>query len=197
MLNDLIPKLDEAKKDLRKVYFVDAAHFVWGAFLGCLWCFSRMFLPTPSGRVRYNVLGAIDAVSHDFITVCNNGYINAKSVCELLTKIYEQNIGLPITIVLDNARYQHCNLVQNFANELNIELLFLPSYSPHLNIIERLWKWVKKDCLYCKYYDKSIKFQNAIENSLAKVSKLENKNTFDSLLNLKFQSYSKAQFITV
>jgi len=197
LLNDLIPKLDEAKKDLRKVYFVDAAHFVWGAFLGCLWCFSRMFLPTPSGRVRYNVLGAIDAVSHDFITVCNNGYINAKSVCELLTKIYEQNIGLPITIVLDNARYQHCNLVQNFANELNIELLFLPSYSPHLNIIERLWKWVKKDCLYCKYYDKSIKFQNAIENSLAKVSKLENKNTFDSLLNLKFQSYSKAQFITV
>jgi transposase len=196
-LNDLIPKLDEAKKDLRKVYFVDAAHFVWGAFLGCLWCFSRMFLPTPSGRVRYNVLGAIDAVSHDFITVCNNGYINAKSVCELLTKIYEQNIGLPITIVLDNARYQHCNLVQNYANELKIELLFLPSYSPQLNIIERLWKWVKKDCLYCKYYDKSIKFQNAIENSLSKVSKLENKNTFDSLLNLKFQSYSKAQFITV
>jgi transposase len=85
----------------------------------------------------------------------------------------------------------------NFANELNIELLFLPSYSPQLNIIERLWKWVKKDCLYCKYYDKSGNFQNAIENSLSKVSALENKKTFDTLLNLKFQSYSKAQFITV
>jgi hypothetical protein len=56
-LNDLIPKLEEARDDLRKVYFVDAAHFVWGAFLGCLWCFTRMFLPTPSGRIRYNVLG--------------------------------------------------------------------------------------------------------------------------------------------
>jgi len=82
----------------------------------------------------------IDTVSHDFITVCNNGYINAKSVCELITKIHEQNIGLPITIVLDNARYQQCILVQNYANELNIELLFLPSYNPQLNLIEGLWK---------------------------------------------------------
>jgi transposase len=156
-----------------------------------------MFLPTPSGRMRYNVLGAIDAVTHDLITVCNNGYINAQSVCELLAKIYEQNIGKAITIVLDNAKYQHCKLVMNYANELNIELLFLPSYSPQLNIIERLWKWVKKDCLYCKYYDKCGHFQDAIENSLSKVSALENKKTFDSLLNLKFQSYSNAQFITV
>jgi transposase len=196
-LNDLIPKLDEAKNDLRKVYFIDAAHFVWGAFLGCIWCFTRMFLPTPSGRVRYNVLGAIDAISHNLITVCNNGYINAQSVCELLLKIYEQNMGIPITIVLDNVRYQHCNLVMDYANEHNIELLFLPSYSPQLNIIERLWKWVKKDCLYCKYYDKSVDFQNAIDNTLSKVSIKDNKKIFDTLLNLKFQSYSKAQFITV
>lgn len=192
-----MPKLHEAKNDLRKVYFVDAAHFVWGAFLGCLWCFVRMYLPTPSGRVRYNVLGAIDAVSHNLITVCNNEYINAQSVCELLLKIYEQNIEIPITIVLDNAQYQRCELVDNYAKELNVELLFLPSYSPHLNIIERLWKWVKKDCLYCKYYDKSAKFQKAIENSLSKVSCQEHKETFDTLLNLKFQSYSKTQFVTV
>ena len=197
MLNDLIPKLEEAKNNLRKVYFVDAAHFVWGAFLGCLWCFTRMFLPTPSGRVRYNVLGAIDAVSHNLITVCNKGYINAQSVCDLLRKIYEQNLELPVTIVLDNAKYQHCNLVMSFAKELNIELLFLPSYSPNLNIIERLWKWIKKDCLYCKYYDKCSKFENAIENSLQKVSIIENKNIFDTLLSLNFQLFSNTQIITV
>ncbi len=156
-----------------------------------------MFLPTPSGRFRYNVLGAIDAVSHNLITVCNNGYINAQCVCELLLKIAEQNLGIPITIILDNAKYQHCTLVENYAHELKIELLFLPSYSPHFNIIERLWKWVKKDCLYCKYYKKSTGFQDAIDNSLSKVSNPEYKGTFDTLLNLKFQSYSKTQFITV
>lgn len=55
-------------------------------------------------------------------------------------------------IVLDNARYQHCKLVEAVAKELNITLLFSPSYSPNLNIIERLWKFTKKKILYAKYY---------------------------------------------
>jgi len=54
-------------------------------------------------------------------------------------------------LVLDNARYQKCHLVQNLAATLNIELLFLPTYSPNLNLIERLWKFVKKKCLYSIY----------------------------------------------
>jgi transposase len=66
---------------------------------------------------------------------------------------------------MDNAKYQRCELVKNLAEKLKIELLFLPSYSPNLNIIERLWKWVKKDCLYCKYYEKFNDFKIAIENS--------------------------------
>ena len=49
-----------------------------------------------------------------------------------------------LTIVLDNARYQRCALVQSLAQSLGIELLFLPAYSPNLNLIERFWKFVKK-----------------------------------------------------
>lgn len=58
-------------------------------------------------------------------------------------------VGLPrpITLVLDNARYQRCDLVQTLARSLRIELLYLPSYSPNLNLIERLWRFVKKECL--------------------------------------------------
>ncbi len=92
---------------------------------------------------------------------------------------------------MDNARYQHCQLVQDYAKKLNIELLFLPSYSPNLNIIERLWKWVIKDCLYCKYYEKFGAFKSAIDLSLSKVGQPEYKEEFDSLLNLKFQTFSK------
>ncbi len=156
-----------------------------------------MFLPTPSGRVRYNVLGAIDAITHQLITVCNKGYINSQCICELLLKIVDLNVGLPITIILDNAKYQHCDLVVNYAKELDIELLFLPSYSPQFNIIERLWKWIKKDCLYSKYYDKSEKFIRAIDDSLKKVSCPKYEEEFDKLLNLKFQTFTKTQFITV
>jgi len=168
-----------------------------GGFLGYLWCFFRVYLPTPSGRQRYNVLGALDAVTHQLITECNDQYINSQSVCNLLLKISQLHLEVPITIILDNAKYQHCELVMNFALKLNIELLFLPSYSPNLNIIERLWKWVKKDCLYCKYYEKFNDFKMAIDNSLLKVGLDENKEQFDSLLNLKFQMFSKSQYITV
>lgn len=182
---------------MRKLYFVDAAHFVLGGFLGYLWCFFRLYLPTPSGRQRYNVLGALDAISHQLVTVCNDQYINAQSVCDLLLKIAALQLTVPVTLVMDNARYQHCELVANCANKLNIELLFLPSYSPNLNIIERLWKWIKKDCLYCKYYEKFGSFKAAINESLSKVSDTKYKNEFDNLLSLKFQVYSKAQYITV
>ena len=61
-------------------------------------------------------------------------------------------LGVPITIVLDDARYQRCALVQSVAQRLGIELLFSPAYSPNLNLIERFWKFVKKQCLYSKYY---------------------------------------------
>jgi transposase len=69
--------------------------------------------------------------------------------------------------VLDNARYQRCALVHSVANSLGIELLYLPPYSPNLNLIERLWKFVKKHCLYSKYYADFTAFTHAIEDCLA------------------------------
>jgi transposase len=190
----LEPRLEEAQKGERVIYFVDAVHFVHGAFIACLWCLTRIFVPTPSGRSRYNVLGAINAVTHDFISICNTTYINAESVCELLMKIAEKHLQntVPISLVMDNARYQHCDYVKNKAKELGIELLFLPSYSPNLNIIERLWKWTKKDCLNCKYYSKFTEFVEAINKSLQKIENKEKKQELDTLLSLNFQLYEKS-----
>jgi transposase len=81
------PRLKEAQSGKRTVYFVDAVHFVHGMFIVCLWCLQRISVPTPSGRNRYNVSGAIDAVSYGLLTVCNTTCINSLSVCELLEKI--------------------------------------------------------------------------------------------------------------
>ena len=119
-------------------FFIDAALFVHRAYLGFLWCFRRIFIASPSGRKRFNVLGAVDAVTKEVITVTNESYINATSICELLLKLAALNRGVPITVVLDNARYQKCQLVFGLAKALDIELLYLPSYSPQLNLIERL-----------------------------------------------------------
>src|SRR5262245_61044017 len=65
----------------------DAAHFVFGAFLGYLWCFARCWIKAPSGRQRFNVLGALHAITYEVITVTNLTYLNAESVCQLLGKL--------------------------------------------------------------------------------------------------------------
>ena len=98
--------------------------------------------------------------------------------------------GRPITIVLDNARYQRCKLVLEKAAELEIELLFLPPYSPNLNLIERLWKFVKKEVLYSIYYDNFENFTKAIMECLSQ-TETKHKKALDSLLTLKFQTFSQ------
>ena len=102
--NQLLPRLEEAKKGQRAVLFVDAAHFVFGPFLGYLRCLVRLFVPGPSGRKRYNVLAALDALTHRVIRVSNHAYINAESVCALLREVATCGLKGPITLVLDNAR---------------------------------------------------------------------------------------------
>lgn len=81
------------------------------------------------------------------------------------------------------------------AAELGIELLFLPPYSPNLNLIERLWKFVKKEVLYSKYYDNFEKFKGAITNCLEETQR-KHKKALNSLLSLKFQTFSKTNFVT-
>ena len=130
------------------------------------------------------------------ITVTNDSYITAETVCDLLHKLAALNLGVPITIFLDNARYQRCALVQTTAASLKIELCFLPAYSPNLNLIERLWKFVKKQCLYSQYYADFASFKAAIEACLSQTH-TTHKTALDSLLSLRFQLLEKAQFVTV
>lgn len=191
-----MPRIEQAKRGERKLLFMDAAHFVHGAFLATVWCFVRFWLPSPCGRKRFNVLGAIDAINQELHVVTNTAYINAESVCKLLRLIADKLEHIPITIVLDNARYQRCKLVQNLAEQLGIELLFLPSYSPNLNLIERLWKWVKNKCLYGKYYETFDLFKQGIENTLQTVALPDTKEELKTLLNLKFQTFEKTQIMT-
>jgi transposase len=188
--NQLQPILDEAKQGKRTVLFVDAAHFVMGAFLGMVWCFVRLLLPSASGRKRHNVLGAYDPITQEAITVTNDTYINQDVFCEFLDKIAKAyaDSGRPITLILDNARYQKCQSVANKAKELNIELLYLPPYSPNLNLIERLWRFVKKQVLYSKHYDRFDAFRNSINTCITELGTCY-KNEMQSLMTMNFQLF--------
>jgi len=126
--------------------------------------------------------------------VTNDTYINAVSVCELLHRIADLGLTIPITLILDNARYQKCHMVFDCAKSLDIELLYLPTYSPNLNIIERLWKFVKKTCLYSTYYENFALFTQAISSCLAQTH-TTHKIALDSLLSLRFQTFNESQIV--
>jgi transposase len=191
---ELEPVLAEARAGRRDVYFADGAHFVYAAFLGWVWCLARLFVRAASGRKRYNVLGALHAVSHRLIRVANHTYLNAESVCALLRAVAAAGVGRPITVVLDNARYQKCAVVQGLAESLGITLLYLPGYSPNLNLIERVWKFVKKECLRAVYHATYEGFTGALDQCLAELD-TKHKRAMDSLLTHNFQIFDSVPML--
>ena len=193
--NQLEPRLEEARQGRRQLYFVDATHCVFAAILGVVWCWARWCIRAASGRKRYNVLAALDCVSHKLIQVSNHSYINAESVCLLLRAVAAAAVpGIPITLVLDNARYQKCALVQDLAKQLGIELLYLPSYSPNLNLIERVWRFVKAECLRSRCYAGYEEFTAAIQQCLDDLP-TKHKAAMDSLLSHHFQTFENVSLV--
>jgi transposase len=185
---NLKPCLDVAVAGQGHVFFVDAAHFVFGTFLCCLWSVARIFIRAASGRQRFNVLGAWNAVTRELIAVTNTTVVNTETMCELLRKIAALGLAGPITLVLDNARYQRNAAVQALAEQVGITLLFLPSYSPNLNLIERLWKFIKRRALYGRYHPTFADFQAAIQETLDGLP-TNHAEPLRTLMSLNFQRF--------
>jgi len=191
---ELKPRLEAAQAGRGHVFFVDAAHFVFGTFLCCLWSFARIFVRAASGRQRFNVLGAWDAVARRLIAVTNTTVVNTETMCELLRKIAAEGLAGPITLVLDNARYQHNAAVKTLASELSITLLFLPSYSPNLNLIERLWKFIKRRSLYGRYHPTFADFQAAVQETIDGLP-TTHAEQLETLMTLNFQLFANVSLM--
>lgn len=185
---ELKPRLAEAEAGKRHVFFVDAAHCVYGSFLCCLWSFVRLYVRAASGRQRFNILGAFDAVTRQLIAVTNTTVVNAETMCELLRRVAAGGLTGPVTLVLDNARYQKCAPVASLAEALKVELLYLPSYSPNLNLIERLWRLIKREALYGRYHATFADFKAAIEGTISELGG-KHEDKVASLMTLNFQVF--------
>ena len=191
----LQPLMKKAEKGNIVLLFMDASHFILGCdYLGYIYSRVRRFVKTFSGRKRYNVLGAIDYVTKRILTVTNDSYITATEVCTMLRIIAKEYPERTVHIILDNARYQKCAIVQTLATEIGITLQFIPPYSPNLNLIERVWKFVKCE-LRSKYYDDFLEFQRKIDSIIDSTAK-ENLQKMKRIIGEKVQLFDDMKPIT-
>jgi transposase len=140
------------------------------------------------------VLGAWDALTRTLLSVTNTTVVNTETMLALLRRIAAEGLSGPITVVLDNAKYQRNKAVQALAVELGIRLLYLPSYSPNLNLIERLWGFVKRRSVYGRYHADFGSFRSAIEQTLAGIS-TRHAEELASLMALRFQTFENVSLL--
>src|SRR3954463_1282346 len=134
-------------------YFVDACHPVWGVdLLYSCWLLTgqRFYVGVGSGRKRLNILGAYCPDDHDYVDLrLTRENITGEQFVKLLEKLREKHPGAgKFILYLDNARYYSKPCVKEWlASHREFRLVPLPAYSPNLNLIERLWKFLRKKAL--------------------------------------------------
>lgn len=195
LLKELLGRAEKQEIDL---VFADASHFVYGKFSGRLWSKEPCYSASGHGRYRVNVYGAYDPVNGHIYSAYNEGYVDALFMEFYLnwlrTDCYK-DLSIPLHIVLDNARYQHCKMIKELAHNLNIVLEFLPPYSPNLNLIERLWKYIKA-ILAKQTHSSKITFMDAIIELLNSLGSDKHQQKIKKLLAFKFQTFENAQILT-
>ena len=133
-------------------------------------------------------------MTRELVAITNTTVVNTATMCDLLRAVVARGLVGPITLVLDNARYQRNALVIGLAKELGIELLFLPSYSPNLNLIERLWRFVKREAAYGRYHPTFADFRAAVQDVLDRVP-TTHAEKLASLMTLNFQEFDDVSLL--
>jgi transposase len=156
-------KFMEKKGPDVEVLFMDAVHPQHNTMAAYGWMRrgERRCLPSNSGRERLNLHGAINVETNE-ITVIESPTVDKDSTLQLLEQVQRRYpMAKEIVVILDNARYHYSKEVRQWVKDKNVRLVFLPAYSPHLNLIERVWKFFKKKVLYNKYHATLQDFRNA------------------------------------
>jgi transposase len=153
-----------------RLYFGDAVHFKHNAEAGYAWSVvgEPHRIPSNTGRQRYNVFGAYCIQTHEHIFMLTEDNINKDKLAEFLPLLHAKHSGQgKIYLMLDNASYNRAHKVKDEALKQNIVLDYLPPYSPNLNPIERLWKFVRKKFFKDKYRDTFDKFCQQLDDFFA------------------------------
>ena len=184
-----INKLQKIANGRNTVYFGDATHPTHQTELSYGWILkgTEQEVFTSSGRKRINIMGAVSVetqnVFADFYET-----INQESVCDFLCGLRDtEKSNKTIYLILDRGPANMALTVRDVAQMLNIEIIYLPAYSPNLNPIERLWKYFKKEALRNKYFEKFEDFKKACLKFFKEVH--HHKDDIQTIINYNFKIF--------
>jgi transposase len=195
---EFVKFLNTLKDEGNPLYFLDATHPEHQSKLDYGWIYkgSNKAILTTATQKRVHVFGALSYPSNE-LTIIEDKTINSQSVISILDKLkFKHPLGATINCILDNAKYQKSFIVKDYiANNPNIKLHYLPAYSPNLNLIERLWKFMHKHVTNNCYYEHFDSFRYSVLSFLRNIDDF--KNDLQSLITFKFQklNYSVANFV--
>ncbi len=182
--------LKEHKQPDDPIYFMDAVHPQHNSVPAYGWIKKgqEAELKSNCGRQRLNINGVIDVAT--FKTVVRfDDTINADSTINQFRQVERKNRkAKKIYIIADNARYYRSKIVKEFLESSRIKVIFLPPYSPNLNLIERLWKYFRKVVMNNQYYQTLAEFTEAAESFFTNIK--EHRESLRSLLTENFHLFA-------
>jgi len=163
-------KIRSKMKSEDSLFFMDGVHPHHNPLVQHGWFKKGIKYPLKT-NTRYNRINLMGAVDIDRLDVISQDFtrLNEESTLDFLEKLRKKRPQGWIYLVLDNAGYYDTNRVKEYAKSTGIKLLFLPAYSPNLNLIERLWSYMQKQILYNKYYPTFTDFREACRTFFRKL----------------------------
>ena len=181
---EFMQKFEELRRSGEPVYSMDGCHPQHNSLPQYGWILKghTKKLPSNTGRKRVNIQGAVNLDTHELLSTVHET-LNKQSTIDLLKKISKKHKSCDkVHVIVDNAGYYHADLVKEYLRNSNVNLVFLPPYSPNLSLVERIWRYLKKELLYNKYYHTFKEFKEATLKFLRR----SHKRAFKKLLVEKF-----------
>jgi transposase len=170
------------------IIFIDAVHPMHNTKSEYGWILKGQDFEIPAncGRSRLNINGAINVLNPAEVYIHEDKAINAQSNIALLEQVIEANPNATIRVFSDNARYNHSKVLKEWLSK-HKQIIFdhIPAYSPNLNPIERLWKFMKKMVINSYYYETFAEFKEKVLGFFKNIAQHE--DDLKSLITTNFK----------